>query len=127
LARLTEEPRPGRPWITPRAENEERPGAHRRDDRDWNGRMTSASRLSPRRSLGSEPDLSIQGRWTRNKDSLRFYKTIVFRQRQDGVILRGWSGWKSSGSHQRGPPEALTINLVRITGAIALVVLAIGV
>lgn len=124
LAKLTEEARALAVKLTP--ENEARLARIAATTRDLERTLNDRLQVISQEAMGSAPvfdALRLDAGTTRYV----FYKPIVFRQGQDGIYYRGMVRLEVTTDLINQELRDATVNLVRITGAIALVVLAIGV
>ncbi len=124
LARLQEEARALAIRITP--ENEAKLSQIAATTRDLERTLNERLQVIARDIMGSVPAYDPAA-LDPGKTEYTFYKPIVFRQGQDGIYYRGMVRLAVSTDLINQELRSATINLVRITGSIALLVLAVGV
>ena len=124
LAQLTEEARTLAVRITP--ENEARLAQIAAATRDLERTLNERLQIISRQIMGSEPAYDPQALDPGTTEYV-FYKPIVYRQGQEGVFYRGMVRLAVSTDLINQELRSATVNLVRITGTIALLVLAVGV
>ncbi len=124
LAQLTEEARALAVRITP--ENEARLSQIAAATRDLERTLNERLQVISRQIMGSEPAYDPQALDPGTTEYV-FYKPVVYRQGQDGIYYRGMVRLAVSTDLINEELRNATVNLVRITGSIALLVLAVGV
>lgn len=124
LARLQEEARTLAVRLTP--ENEEKLSRIAAATRDLERTLNERLQVIAREIMGSEPAYDPAA-LDPGTTEYTFYKPIVFRQGQDGIYYRGMVRLAVSTDLINRELRSATVNLVRITGSIALLVLAVGV
>ncbi len=124
LARLQEEARALAVRITP--ENETKLSQIAATTRDLERTLNERLQVIAREITGSEPAYDPAALDPGTTEYV-FYKPIVFRQGQDGIYYRGMVRLAVSTDLINQELRKATVNLVRITGSIALLVLAVGV
>lgn len=124
LAQLAEEARTLAVRLTP--ENEERLTRLAATSRDLERTLNERLQVISQEIIGSQPRFESKA-LDAGTSRYVFYKPIVFRQGQDGIYYRGMVRLEVSTDLINEELRNSTVNLVRITGAISLLVLAIGV
>mgnify|MGYP001398951793 CR=1 FL=1 len=124
LARLQEEARTLAVRLTP--ENEAKLSQIAAATRDLERTLNERLQVIAREIMGSEPAYDAQALAPGTTEYV-FYKPVVYRQGQDGIYYRGMVRLAVSTDLINQELRSATVNLVRITGSIALLVLAVGV
>ncbi|NLJ45155.1 MAG: SpoIIE family protein phosphatase [Treponema sp.] len=124
LAKLQEEARTLAVRLTP--ENEAKLSQIAATTRDLERTLNERLQVISREIMGSEPAYDALA-LAPNVTEYIFYKPVVYRQGQDGIYYRGMVRLAVSTDLINQELRSATVNLVRITGSIALLVLAVGV